>query len=63
MLAALGGFVERGTPIVGSRAGVPRYRLRDEFLVLGLGDAADRLSARAFLFEEFLAAEQRCGRG
>jgi Fe-S oxidoreductase len=36
--------------------------LRDEFLVMGLGDAAQRLSENAFLIEEFLAREQRAGR-
>jgi FAD/FMN-containing dehydrogenase/Fe-S oxidoreductase len=61
MLAALGGFVECGTPIVGLEPAC-LLSLRDEFLVLGLGDAAEHLSARAFLFEEFLAAEQHGGR-
>jgi Fe-S oxidoreductase len=61
MLAALSAVVERGTPIVGLEPAC-LLSLRDEFLVLGLGDAAERLSARAFLFEEFLAAEQRAGR-
>jgi Fe-S oxidoreductase len=61
MLAALGGFVERGTPIVGLEPAC-LLSLRDEFLVLGLGSAAERLSRCAFLFEEFLAAEQRARR-
>jgi Fe-S oxidoreductase len=61
MLAALGGFVERGTPIVGLEPAC-LLSLRDEFLVLGLGSGAERLSRCAFLFEEFLAAEQRARR-
>ncbi len=36
--------------------------LRDEFLVMGLGDAAQRLSTRALMIEEFLAREQQEGR-
>src|SRR5437879_5447503 len=61
MLAALGGSVERGTPIVGLEPAC-LLSLRDEFLVLGLGSDADRLAARAFLLEEFLAAQHRAGR-
>jgi Fe-S oxidoreductase len=61
MLAALGGFVERGTPIVGLEPAC-LLSLRDEFLVMGLGGSAERLAARAFLFEEFLAAKQHAGR-
>ncbi|MEP7207938.1 MAG: FAD-linked oxidase C-terminal domain-containing protein [Casimicrobiaceae bacterium] len=36
--------------------------LRDEFLSLRLGDDARRLATRAFLFEEFLAAEHAADR-
>jgi len=36
--------------------------LRDEFLALGLGEAAQRLAGSAFLFEEFLVRERRAGR-
>jgi FAD/FMN-containing dehydrogenase/Fe-S oxidoreductase len=61
MLVALGGSVERGTPIVGLEPAC-LLSLRDEFLVLGLGSGAERLSERAFLFEEFLAAEHRARR-
>ena len=36
--------------------------LRDEFLVLGLGDDAKRIGDRALLIEEFLAREHAAGR-
>ena len=36
--------------------------MRDEFLVMGLGEDARRLADSAFLVEEFLAREQRAGR-
>jgi len=36
--------------------------LRDEFLVMGLGDDAQALSQQAYLFEEFLASELKAGR-
>jgi Fe-S oxidoreductase len=61
MVAALSPHVERGAAIVGLEPSC-LFSLRDEFLVLGLGDAARKLSARAFLIEEFLAAEHKAGR-
>ncbi len=61
VVAALLPHVERGAAIVGLEPSC-LLSLRDEFLVLGLGDAARRLSERAFLIEEFLAREQRAGR-
>jgi Fe-S oxidoreductase len=36
--------------------------LRDEFLVMGLGDTAHQLAGHAFLIEEYLAREHRAGR-
>jgi len=36
--------------------------LRDEFLALGLGDAAQRLAERALLIEEFLVREHAAGK-
>src|SRR5699024_3222236 len=36
--------------------------LRDEFLVMGLGDEARALSENSFLFEEFLAREHGKGK-
>jgi Fe-S oxidoreductase len=61
VVAALAPYVERGAAIVGLEPSC-LLSLRDEFLVLGLGDAAQRLSERAFLIEEFLAREHRAGR-
>jgi len=61
MLAALAAAVERGAAIVGLEPAC-LLTLRDEFLALGLGDAATRLAARAFLVEEFLARAHADGR-
>ena len=61
VVAALAPHVARGTPIVGLEPSC-LLSLRDEFLVMGLGDAAQRLSQCAFLIEEFLAREHRAGR-
>ena len=38
------------------------FTLRDEFLAMGLGDAARKTAENAFLFEEFLAREKKAGR-
>ncbi len=61
MLDALAPHVARGAAIVGLEPSC-LYSLRDEFLSLRLGDKAVRTAPRAFLFEEFLAAERRGGR-
>jgi len=61
MVAALLPHVERGAVIVGLEPSC-LFSLRDEFLVMGLGDAAHRIAERAFMIEEFLAAEHRAGR-
>src|SRR6266542_1008714 len=61
VVAALSPHVERGAAIVGLEPSC-LLSLRDEFLVMGLGDAARRLSERALLIEEFLAREHRAGR-
>jgi FAD/FMN-containing dehydrogenase/Fe-S oxidoreductase len=61
VVAALAPHVARGAIIVGLEPSC-LLSLRDEFLVLGLGDAARRLSERAFLIEEFLAREHSAGR-
>jgi FAD/FMN-containing dehydrogenase/Fe-S oxidoreductase len=60
-LAALAPYVERGVPVVGLEPSC-LLSMRDEFLVMGLGEAAQRLSKQALLFEEFLAREHRAGR-
>jgi FAD/FMN-containing dehydrogenase/Fe-S oxidoreductase len=61
VVAALAPHVARGAAIVGLEPSC-LLSLRDEFLVLGLGDAAQRLGERAFMIEEFLAWEHRAGR-
>ena len=60
-LAALAPFIERGVPVVGLEPSC-LLTLRDEYLAMGLGEAAERTAPRTFLFEEFLAAEHRAGR-
>jgi FAD/FMN-containing dehydrogenase/Fe-S oxidoreductase len=60
-LAALKPYVERGATVVGLEPSC-LLSMRDEFLVMGLGDAAQRLASSALLIEEFLAREHRAGR-
>jgi FAD/FMN-containing dehydrogenase/Fe-S oxidoreductase len=54
-------YVARGVPVVGLEPSC-LLTLRDEFLVMGLGQDADALGAQAFLFEEFLAREHAAGK-
>jgi FAD/FMN-containing dehydrogenase/Fe-S oxidoreductase len=54
-------YVARGIPIVGLEPSC-LLTLRDEFLVMGLGDDANKLADHALLFEEFLAREHDAGR-
>ncbi|MDB5805271.1 MAG: lactate dehydrogenase [Betaproteobacteria bacterium] len=61
MLDALLPFVERGVPVVGLEPSC-LLTLRDEFLVYGFGEAAQKLADHALLFEEFLARESDAGR-
>ncbi len=61
LLAALAPFAERGIAIVGLEPSC-LLTLRDEFLVMGLGEVAQRVADHALLFEEFLAREARAGR-
>lgn len=61
LVAALQPFAERDIPIVGLEPSC-LLTLRDEALVLGLGDAAHRVAAQALLLEEFLAREASAGR-
>lgn len=61
VMEALHPFVARGIPIVGLEPSC-LLSLRDEFLVMGLGDDAQLLAKNAFLFEEFLAREHKAGR-
>lgn len=57
VVEALQPFVSRGIPVVGLEPSC-LLSLRDEFLVMDLGDDAQRLASNAFLFEEFLAREE-----
>ncbi len=59
-LAALEPFVLRGVPVIGLEPSC-LLTLRDEALVLGLGDIARTVAASAQLFEEFLAAQMAAG--
>jgi len=61
MLASLLPFAQQGIPIVGLEPSC-LLTLRDEFLVMGLGQEAQTVSEQALLFEEFLAREARAGR-
>ncbi len=61
VVEALQPFVSQGIPVVGLEPSC-LLTLRDEFLVMGLGDDAQLLARNAFLFEEFLAHEHEAGR-
>jgi len=61
LVEALRPFAERGLAIVGLEPSC-LLSLRDELQVLGLGEAARTVGARALLFEEFLAGEAKAGR-
>jgi len=61
MLAALTPFASRGAPIVGLEPAC-LFSLRDEYLVMGLGEGAQTLSRAALLFDEFLAREDSARR-
>ena len=60
VVRALQPFAERGIAVVGLEPSC-LLTLRDEFLSLGLGDAARNLAAHALLLEEFLARELAAG--
>ena len=61
LLSALLPFAQRGIAIVGLEPSC-LLTLRDEMLVMGLGDTAQTLAAHALLFEEFIAREAAAGR-
>ncbi|MGE5160103.1 MAG: FAD-binding and (Fe-S)-binding domain-containing protein, partial [Betaproteobacteria bacterium] len=61
MVEALAPHVAAGATVVGLEPSC-LLSLRDEFLVMDLGGAAAKLSARALMFEEFLAREEKAGR-
>ncbi|MEP7182824.1 MAG: FAD-linked oxidase C-terminal domain-containing protein [Betaproteobacteria bacterium] len=61
VVAALAPHIERGAWVVGLEPSC-LLSLRDEFLVMGLGEGAQRLARQALLVEEFLAREHHAGR-
>jgi Fe-S oxidoreductase len=61
LLKALLPFAQKGIAIVGLEPSC-LLTLRDESLVMGLGEMADTVAAHAVLFEEFLAAENKAGK-
>ena len=61
LLSALLPLAQRGIPIVGLEPSC-LLTLKDELLVMGLGDAAQTVAGQSFLFETFLANEASAGR-
>ncbi|MCP5270292.1 MAG: FAD-binding protein [Burkholderiaceae bacterium] len=61
LLATFAPFVDAGIHVVGLEPSC-LLSLRDEFGVMGLGPAAQRLADHALLLEEFLAREHQAGR-
>jgi FAD/FMN-containing dehydrogenase/Fe-S oxidoreductase len=61
VLAALAPFVARGVPIVGLEPSCI-LSFRDEVPAMIAGEAAKKLAAQTFTFEEFLAREAKAGR-
>ena len=61
MVEALAPHVAAGATIVGLEPSC-LLSFRDEFLVMGLGDAARQMATRALMIEEFLAREHEAGR-
>jgi Fe-S oxidoreductase len=61
LLRALEEFARRSVPIVGLEPSC-LLTLRDEWLVMHLGEPAELVASNAWLFEEFLAREARAGR-
>lgn len=58
VLTALRPFIDRGIPVVGLEPSC-LLSFRDEFLVMGLEDDAQKLAQQSFLFEEFLVREHQ----
>ena len=61
LVNALLPFAQKGIAIVGLEPSC-LLTLRDEALVLGLGESVELVSAHAVLFEEFLASEHKAGK-
>ncbi|HVC11167.1 MAG TPA: FAD-linked oxidase C-terminal domain-containing protein [Burkholderiales bacterium] len=60
MIAALGPYVERGTPVLGLEPSC-LYTLKDEYHALLPGPETQALGRQVLLFEEFLAREADAG--
>ena len=60
-MAALEPFLDQGMPVIGLEPSC-LFTFRDEALAMLPGDAAERLSDAALLFEEFIAREHEAGR-
>ena len=60
MIEALKPYVERGCPVIGLEPSC-LLTLRDEYLVMDLGEEARYLAQQSFLFEEFIANEVKAG--
>ena len=60
-LAALSPYVERGVPVIGLEPSCI-YAFRDEIPALIKSDMAKRVADHTFLFEEFLASENKANR-
>jgi FAD/FMN-containing dehydrogenase/Fe-S oxidoreductase len=61
LMRALQPWAERGITTVGLEPSCT-LTLRDEYAVMGLGDAVRAVSAHTMLFEEFIVREARAGR-
>jgi Fe-S oxidoreductase len=61
LIDALLPFAQKGIPIVGLEPSC-LLTLRDEALVMGLGEKAEVVAGQALLFEEFLARELKAGK-
>ncbi|WP_096696285.1 FAD-binding and (Fe-S)-binding domain-containing protein [Polaromonas sp. AER18D-145] len=61
LVDALLPFAERGIAIIGLEPSC-LLTMRDEMLVMGLGEAAQTIAGQALLFEEFLAREAAVGK-
>ena len=61
LVEALLPFAQAGVPIVGLEPAC-LLTLRDELLVLGLGEKAETVARQALMFEEFIAREVGAGR-
>ncbi len=61
LVGALAPLAQAGIPVVGLEPSC-LLTLRDEALVMGLGEPAEVVSRSAFLLEEFIAKEARAGR-